>query len=127
MINENQSKFYYKDGSLHREDGPAREFANGIKEWIKEWWIGGLLHRIDGPAIEYADGTKQWWIDGKNYNSTTLIRLREENLFLGKEKGKYDLYWLKFLTENQGVQEFPVIPGMDTCEKLSFVLKGFAK
>tara|TARA_R110000868_G_scaffold75946_3_gene218773 strand:+ start:2380 stop:2592 length:213 start_codon:yes stop_codon:yes gene_type:complete len=25
--------FYYKDGVLHREDGPAVEFANGNKVW----------------------------------------------------------------------------------------------
>jgi len=31
----------------------------------KECWIDGHLHRDDGPAVEYVDVLKQWWIDGK--------------------------------------------------------------
>lgn len=45
---------------LHREDGPAVEYANGTKEWC----INGKLHRENGPAVEYANGTKQWWVNG---------------------------------------------------------------
>jgi len=146
VVEFNNRIIFFKEGIKHREDGPAVESLNGYKEWRidgvlhrldgpafedinghKEWWVSGLLHRIDGPAVESSDGRNHWWIDGKNYNSTILLRLREENLFLGKEKGKYDLYWLKFLTENQGIQEFPIIPGMDTYAKLSFVLKGFIR
>jgi hypothetical protein len=36
-INENGSKFYYKDKQmtiLHREDGPAVEVFNGTKSWF---------------------------------------------------------------------------------------------
>jgi len=64
-------KFYYKDGSvldklmiykeLHREDGPAIEWADGCKEW----WIDGQRHRVDGPACEWSDGGKEWWYSGK--------------------------------------------------------------
>ena len=46
---------------LHREDGPAVEYANGTKQW----WFNGKRHREDGPAVEYTDGTKQWWFNGK--------------------------------------------------------------
>ena len=46
---------------LHREDGPAREWANGDKVW----YLNGKLHREDGPAREYADGTKSWYLNGK--------------------------------------------------------------
>ena len=45
---------------LHREDGPAIEYANGTKEW----WVDGKLHRLDGPAVEYVDGYKSWYLDG---------------------------------------------------------------
>jgi len=55
------SKSWYIDGRLHREDGPAVEDANGAKGW----YINDKLHREDGPAIEYADGTKYWYIKGK--------------------------------------------------------------
>ena len=28
----------------------------------REWWINGKLHREDGPACEYANGSKVWEI-----------------------------------------------------------------
>ena len=59
-VNENGTKSWYKDGKLHREDGPAVEYADGSKEW----YIDGLLHREDGPAIEKANGDKMWYIHG---------------------------------------------------------------
>ena len=84
-INDYGTKFYYNEQDrLHREDGPAVEFANGSKWWYingkchredgpameeadgtKEWWINGQLHREDGPAVEDTDGTKEWYINGK--------------------------------------------------------------
>jgi len=29
-----------------------------------EWRFEGLLHRENGPAIEWADGTKSWLLNG---------------------------------------------------------------
>jgi hypothetical protein len=55
--------FYFKDGKLHRTDGPAYEGTNGDKEW----YIDGKLHRTDGPAYERADGSKWWYVDGMQY------------------------------------------------------------
>ena len=57
------TKEWYLNGKLHREDGPAIEYADGSKEW----WLNGDLHREDGPAIEDADGTKEWWLNGEEY------------------------------------------------------------
>ena len=57
------SKEWWKDGKLHRDDGPAVEWADGSKVWYKN----GKRHRDDGPAIERADGSKQWWKDGKRH------------------------------------------------------------
>jgi hypothetical protein len=54
------TKFWFENGEIHREDGPAIIWADGSTEW--EW--RGQLHRVGGPAIEYADGTKQWWKNG---------------------------------------------------------------
>jgi len=56
-------KFWYKNGKLHRDDGPAVEYKNGIKFWYKE----GKLHRLDGPAREWVYRAKEWWIEGKFY------------------------------------------------------------
>jgi hypothetical protein len=33
----------------------------------KYWYLNGKLHREDGPAIEYADGDKYWYLNGKEY------------------------------------------------------------
>ena len=30
----------------------------------KRWYLNGKMHREDGPAIEYADGTKYWFLNG---------------------------------------------------------------
>ena len=57
------SKLWYRNGQLHREDGPAAEWANGYKEWYRN----DKLHREDGPAIEYADGSKLWYLNGREY------------------------------------------------------------
>jgi antitoxin component YwqK of YwqJK toxin-antitoxin module len=88
-------KLWYLKGKLHREDGPAIEYANGDKHWYlngklhrvdgpafecangdKEWYLNGKLHREDGPAMEYANGNKFWYLNGKQlteaeFNSRT--------------------------------------------------------
>jgi len=53
-------KFWYQNGQLHRTDGPAIEWSDGTESWYQN----GLRHRTDGPAVEYADGTKRWYING---------------------------------------------------------------
>ena len=52
--------YWYLDGQLHREDGPAFEGSNGTKNW----YLKGKLHREDGPAYVWGDGKKSWWING---------------------------------------------------------------
>jgi len=93
-----KDKYYYKDETssntrdytkvLHRTDGPAIEYADGVKSWYiddkshrtdgpaieytngdKSWYIDGKRHRIDGPAIEYVNGYKRWCVDGEEYYS----------------------------------------------------------
>ena len=62
IINDHR---WYKEDKLHREDGPAIEFYNRYKEWYKEWYKEGKYHREDGPAIENSNGDKHWFIEGK--------------------------------------------------------------
>ncbi len=62
----NGDKSWYLKGKLHREDGPASEWANGTKRW----YLNGNLHREDGPAIEHADGTKCWYLKGEELTET---------------------------------------------------------
>ena len=58
-VYDNGSKFWYLKGKLHREDGPACEWASGTK-W---WYLNDKLHREDGPASEWADGSKYWYLN----------------------------------------------------------------
>ena len=74
-VNEDGTKFWYLNGQRHREDGPAREFANGTKFWF----LNGQLHREDGPAVEWANGIKVWYLNGKElteqeFNNRTQVQ-----------------------------------------------------
>jgi len=57
------TKYWYLNGVLHREDGPAIENVDGGKAW----YLNGLLHRGDGPAVERTDGDKEWYLNGERY------------------------------------------------------------
>jgi hypothetical protein len=126
----NWNKEWYKKGKLHRLDGPAIEYPNGHKEWYKEgnkhrengpaiecsngtkyWYKEGSIHREDGPAIVYPNGINSWYLERIVYPPIILSELISTSFFLGKEKGQYNLEWLRFLTE-EGIKEFPIIPGM---------------
>jgi len=56
---------WYLNGKLHREDGPAVEYASGDKFW----YLNGKCHREDGPASEYTDGDKAWYLSGVKYTT----------------------------------------------------------
>lgn len=132
---EGGNKEWFKEGKYHRTDGPAVECWNGTKHWVKEgnrhrengpaiiypngdeyWCKEGKRHRVDGPAVELETGLKRWYIDGQLYSPTILwFLIQDSSIFLKKEKGKYDLEWIKFLTKN-GIEEFPIIPEMDLDE-----------
>jgi hypothetical protein len=67
-----QSVIYYKDGNLHRVDGPAIIYSDGSHSLGCEgtqsfrtqiWCQNDKKHRVDGPAIIYSDGTKHWYLN----------------------------------------------------------------
>ena len=62
-------KFWYQNGQLHRTDGPAVEWSDGTESWYQN----GLRHRTDGPAVEYADGTKRWYINGVEMSESEFL------------------------------------------------------
>ena len=78
---DNGNKAWYLNDKLHREDGPAVEYADGDKYW----YINGELHRENGPAIEFADGTKDWWINGKQVSESEVMRPKHTITIDGKE------------------------------------------
>jgi len=63
IVSDNGTREWYLNGNLHREDGPAVEYADGDR-W---WYLNGNLHREDGPAVEYADGDRYWYLNGVEY------------------------------------------------------------
>ncbi len=74
--------FYYKDvlrTILHREDGPAIEFANGNKFW----YYDSILHRLDGPAVvRIKPARHEWYIYG--------VQFSEEDFLIATKKIKVE-------------------------------------
>ena len=73
VVDEDGDKFWYLNGKLHREDGPAIELANGNKFWC----LNDMLHREDGPAIECADGSKYWYINGMQVSEAEFMKSQQ--------------------------------------------------
>jgi hypothetical protein len=103
-----ENKYYYKDGTisnehkwyrvLHREDGPAAEYASGTKQW----WIDGKLHRTGGPAIEWANGSKWWYIGGEEYTEQDFnIIIEEVNKMSTAMKLIDPRWWVRELGEKE--------------------------
>lgn len=103
---------------MHRTDGPAIELPNGYKEWYQN----GNRHRIDGPAFEYVNGKVAWFIEGDQFSPSKLLWLIKNSIFLEKKQNeRYSFDWLLFLTD-KGIEEFPIISGMETDKEFIFVL-----
>ena len=81
IISLTGSEFWYKDGCLHRIDGPAVTHSGGSMFWYKD----GLLHREDGPAVINSLGAQTWHKDGKIHRDDGPAYISKE----GKE------YWHK--------------------------------
>lgn len=63
--------YWYVNGKLHKEDGPASIYSNGQQNWV----VNSKRHRIGGPACQYLDGHKEWYIDGKCYSENEYWKL----------------------------------------------------
>jgi len=77
------NKCYWRGYLVHREDGPAVEWEDGLKAW----WLNGERHRKDGPAIEYSNGDKEYWLNGEYYSKEeyyTIINLKKKNRVLNE-------------------------------------------
>ena len=98
-VNLDRTEWFNLEGDLHRDDGPAREFTNGYKEWWKE----GKLHRDDGPACECADGTKHWYKEGKRH--------RDDGPAVERANGAK--YWWK---DGKKLTEEEFLRSKDPCE-----------
>ena len=101
IIINKETVTYYKNGKIHREDGPAIEWRNGNRHWylndclhrtdgpaielveteqrctINKWSINGKFHREDGPAVEWGNGYKEWWYYGKKLTEDEFNQLQQ--------------------------------------------------
>ena len=95
------NKYWYLNGELHREDGPACEFSDGSKEWYlngkrhredgpaceysdggKEWFLNGKLHREDGPAVEYSDGDREWYLNEEEFTEEEFLQMTQKHVVI---------------------------------------------
>ena len=65
IVRRNGNTCYYKNGQLHRTDGPAVIYASGDQRWYQN----GQYHRIDGPAVVFADGAQYWYQNGQRHRT----------------------------------------------------------
>ena len=70
VVYANGTKWWYREGKIHRDGAPAVIFPNGVEEW----WQNGRRHRDGGPAVIFPSsaavnpegrGVRQWWSGGK--------------------------------------------------------------
>lgn len=67
---------WYKNGKLHKDNGPAIIFFFGQQEW----WIDGKKHRLDGPAVVKNDGSKYWFKNGKKHREDGAAVIHPHNV-----------------------------------------------
>ncbi|HEV2946792.1 MAG TPA: hypothetical protein VGX70_05415 [Gemmataceae bacterium] len=45
----------------------------------KFWFRYGKLHRDDGPAVEYADGRAEWWRNDRRLKPEEIRAIMKKN------------------------------------------------
>lgn len=83
---------WYRNGVLHRENGPAVECENGEKHWF----IDGKHHRDDGPAQIWSN-IDYWFTHGKIPTNVEDLGIRIE----------YSMYW--FIEDKLHREDGPAI------------------
>ena len=88
------------------------EFEDGEKIWFKN----GKLHREDGPANLFKDGLERWLLGGEFiWNSNYKIILTNEIILSKTKHPEYPTVQVwKILNKNE-VYERIIIPGMEKC------------
>ena len=66
---------WYKNGKLHRINGPAIEYKNGCKKWYRN----GILYKECGPDIVYNRIKKKWFINKKIMDYSLTITPKKSN------------------------------------------------
>lgn len=72
IVTPDGSTYYFKNASLHREDGPAATYPNGTQVY----WLDGCVHRpvSEGPAIIYPNGDEFYYEFGEGQKPYSIER-----------------------------------------------------
>lgn len=71
-------EYWYVNGVLHRDHGPARVDYNRANDIIRtEWRLWGKLHRLDNPAIEWCNATQLYVVDGVSFGNGDTDKYKE--------------------------------------------------
>ena len=70
------NKSWYKDGLLHRLDGPATIWTDG--SGLREFYKEGMRHNEKGPAITEGE-REEWWLDNINYSKEDFVKKLAKN------------------------------------------------
>ncbi len=84
------------------------------KDGSRWWYKNGKLHREDGSADIWKDGYKQWWLDGGRIWSSDLNKIDLKNhIVLSKDSHPkyFTVQVWKWLDKNR-IQEQVINPGM---------------
>lgn len=60
-VKHSHAQYWFKDGILHNETGPAIVWDTKSKGWYQQ----GLRHRAFGPAYECCTGKKKYFFFGR--------------------------------------------------------------
>lgn len=104
VVRTREAEFHYRDGVLHREDGPAEIYNDGSQVWLRYgevhredgpaiinqdgsqfWYLHDKPHRLDGPAMLWSGGYKQWKWYGEDVDTTKPHLHEGREVFLSEE------------------------------------------
>ena len=93
------------------------EDYTGIIEWsnrIKGWFKNGVVHREDGPAYIRSDGVKSWWLDGKIiWISEKTLDLTNQIILSKTKHPEHPTVQIWKILGPNGLYEQIIIPGME--------------
>jgi len=87
--------------------GPHEENTDYYKLYLKN----GKYHREDGPAKIWNDGFKEWWLDHVCYGDNRILVESNNLIILESKIGEYNLMWDTVLDKNS-IKNIPRIPGL---------------
>ena len=97
------------------------EYYTGIAEWedqVKGWYKNGDLHREDGPATIEVKDYESWWLNGKyiygsTKNESVKLRFTNEIILSKSQHPEYPTVQVWKILDSNGLYDFIVIPGME--------------